>query len=203
MRVALGLGGWLGLAYAPADIAGLPDTYPFLRIISDMERETLLLWFSGILVAYLVIVEVRPYIRSALSGRAWLGLEEGGRYYRDLLVESGMNEGVKIFDSMSSPHPDQPTSSHVASAFRWIVQEAINEGRMEVVGTPENGSKSERLACVDDDATAYRKSREGESFFLMMNGVYYRNIQIKKSTIKSYADHVRAHDANLKKRVKA
>ena len=54
---------------------------------------------------------------------------------------------------------------------------------------------------VEDDANAYRKSREGDAFFLMQNGVYYRDLQIKRSTIKSYVEHVRDHDADLKRRV--
>lgn len=146
--------------------------------------------------------EARQSLSKKLDKYMWVGLEDGGRHYRDLMAEYGMSEGVRQFDSMSSPHPKQPTSSPVASAFRWVVQEAINEGKMEVWGIPENGSKPERLEKVDDDATAYRKSREGDSFFLMMDGVYYRGLQIKRSTIKSYAEYVRKHDADLKARVK-
>ncbi len=126
----------------------------------------------------------------------WADLESGGRYYRDLLSGMGMKQGVQMFDSMSSPHPEQPTSSPVASAFRWIVQEAINEGKMEVWGIPENGS-AQRISHVEDDMDAYRKSREGDAMFLMMDGVYYRDLQIKRSTIKSYVEHVRRHDAFL------
>ena len=133
----------------------------------------------------------------------WADLETGGRYYRDLLVGFGMTDAVKMFDSMASPHPKQPISSPVAGAFRWVVQEAVNENQMEVWGTPENGSKPERLENVDDDANAYRRSREGDSFFLMMDGVYYRDLQIKRSTIKSYAEHVRSHDAELKRSAEA
>ena len=135
-----------------------------------------------------------------LQAWRWLGLEDGGRYYRDLLSTMGETDGVRMFDSMASPHPSQPSKRPVASAFRWIVQEAINEGRMEVWGVPENGSKPVRLLKVDDDATAYRKFKEGDSEFLMMEGVYFRDLEIKRSTIKSYAEHVRAHDAELKRR---
>lgn len=147
--------------------------------------------------------DARSKVREiAAAASEWLGLEDGGRYYRDLLSGFGMAEGVKMFDSMSSPNPEQPTSSPVASAFRWCVQEAINEGKMEVRGVPENGSERERLTEVDDSVAAYRKSREGDVLFLMMDGVYYRDLQIKKTTIKSYVEYVRSHDAALDTRPK-
>jgi len=133
----------------------------------------------------------------------WSDLEVGGRYYRDLLAGYGMRDGYKMIDSMASPHPEQPTSSPVASAFRWVVQEAVNEGKMEVWGVPENGSRAEMLTSVDDDATGYRKFREGDPLFFMMDGVYYRDLLIKRSTIKSYAEHVRSHDAELKRSAEA
>lgn len=150
---------------------------------------------SFALLLVFICYENWPKWMQAANSIRWVSLESGGRYYRDLLSEYGMTDGVRMFDSMSSPHPSQPTSSPVASAFRWVVQEAINESRMEVWGVPENGSKPEKLVSVDDDASAYRKSREGDPFFLMMNGVYYRDLQIKRSTIKSYVEHVRRVDA--------
>lgn len=139
--------------------------------------------------------EARHVLLMRSDNSTWVGMENGGRYYRDLLSEFGMIDGVKMFDSMASSQPEQPTSSPVASAFRWKVQKTINAGLMDVWGTPENGSKAEKLTEVDDDFNAYRKSREGDSLFLMKDGVYYRDLQIKKSTIKSYAEHVRNHDS--------
>ncbi|NVK15027.1 MAG: hypothetical protein HWE35_12735 [Rhodobacteraceae bacterium] len=105
-----------------------------------------------------------------------------------------------MFDSMSSPHPNISSYDPVASAFRWIVQEAVNEGLIEVWGVPENGSRRERIVQAEDSTAAYRKSREGDALFLMMGGVYYRDLLIKRSTIKSYVEHVREHDAELKRR---
>lgn len=156
--------------------------------------------FSFALLLVFLCYENWPNWLQSSRDWQWADLELGGRYYRDLLAKYGMIDGVKSFDSMASPHPNQPTLNPVASAFRWIVQEAINEGRMEVWGVPENGTSPERLVSVDDDATAYRRSREGDSMFLMMDGVYYRDLQIKRSTIKSYVEYVRRHDAELKRR---
>ncbi|WP_353344875.1 hypothetical protein [Litorivita sp. NS0012-18] len=67
----------------------------------------------------------------------------------------------------------------------------MNEGKMELWGVPENGSTPERLLKIDDDITAYQKSLSSGEFFFTMNGVNYRNLRIKRSSIKSYVDHVR------------
>lgn len=198
LKAFIAVGGWLGLIYLPADLVGLPETYPFLNRLSDMNRETLLIWFSGLLVAYLLFVELRPYLRNYREGRAFLGLEDAGRYYRDLLVRHDMNDAVKIFDSMSSPHQDQPTSSPVASAFRWVAQEGVNDGVMEVWGVPENGSKPARLKDVEDDGLAHRRFLEGDPLFLMMDGVYYLDLKVKRSTIETYAKCVMRNDVQKK-----
>ncbi|OUS22316.1 hypothetical protein A9Q95_04810 [Rhodobacterales bacterium 59_46_T64] len=147
--------------------------------------------------------EARQKLADLIGPDSRVNLEVGGRLYRDLLSGYGMADGVKLFDSMASPHPHQPTASPVANAFRGIVEEAINEGMMEVWGIPENGSKREQITHVEDDMGAHRKSLDEGQFFLMMDGAYYRDLRIKRSTIKSYVEHVRRHDAELYSQSKA
>lgn len=167
-------------------------------------NENVVIWLPAAFFLFLAMIcwENWPRWIQATQGFRWVNLETGGRYYRDLITELDMNHQVKMFDSMSSPLPRHPTQYPVASAFRWIVQEAINEGKMEVWGVPENGSRPEKLVNVDDDATAYRQFREGDPLFLMMGGVYYRDLRIKRSTIKSYVEHTWRNEAELEDRKK-
>lgn len=61
-RSLLALGGYLGLLYVPADIWGLPETYPALRTVLEMDRETAVMIFAGLLVLYVAWIDARPLI---------------------------------------------------------------------------------------------------------------------------------------------
>lgn len=128
----------------------------------------------------------------------WCDMESAGRYHRDLLVEFGMTDGVRMFDSMASPA--LPTQNPVASAYSFIAVQGINEGHLEVWGIPENGSKEERLKEVDVSNASWRQWREGGPLTIQSNGIYYRDLRIKRSTVRSYAEHIREHDAKLMER---
>jgi len=162
----------------------------------------MLLAFGVAIICVGVVWDQIPRGLRLLQSYNWLDMDASGRYYRDLLVQQGQNDGVKMFDGMSSPNPNQPMESPVAGAFRWVLQQGINEGQIEAWGTPENGSRQERLTHAEDSFEAYKKSPKGDALFLMMNGVYYRGIVVRRSSIRSYVMHIVRHDAQLKRRSK-
>ena len=116
-----------------------------LWTVPDWLHDNVGIWLPAALSLLIVMAcwENWPRWMQLMQKSRWVDLEAGGRYYRDLMSKHGMADGVEMFDSMSSPNPSQPTGNPVASAFRWIVLEAVNDGRMEVWGTPENGSLAE------------------------------------------------------------
>lgn len=144
------------------------------------------------------IADFWPRLFSSWSSYIWLDMESGARLYRDLLVKNNMREARQMFDTMADPVLDDVNG--LTFSFRFIVQDGIKEGQMDVWGVPENGSMSEKITDPDDSVQAHRKMREGNPEFIMQDGVYYQDLKIRRSSIKSYVIHVRNHDAQLKRR---
>jgi hypothetical protein len=142
VRALLGFGGWVGLAYAPADIMGLPDAYPFLRGIAEMERESLLLWFSGALVIYLIWVEVgRPAWVWLTSGRGWVDSEEAGQVLFGYL---GKNQGARddLAENKERGHPFP-----FAEAMSVYLEDGINRGIIKAKGHEEHFFEYQEVPC--------------------------------------------------------
>ena len=164
-----------------------------------LEQNALWLMFAGCAAGLAwAVFDFWPRAFGWWHRRTWMNLEDGARHYRDLLVRYGMKEAVEMFDSMASPA--RPVLNPITSAFRFIVAEGINNGQMEVWGIPENGATAERLDRVDDHAAAFPDAVQSGDEFLMMSGVRYRDLRIRRSSIKSYVYWIGAHDDELKKR---
>ena len=125
----------------------------------------------------------------------WLDLECGARFFRDLLVQPNMAEAVKIFDTMSDPVDG--TKNGLTYCFRFYVEDGIKEGQMEVWGVPENGSKAEKLTNPSTTSDEHLKNRERDQDSIKQNGVYYRGLTIRRSSIRSCLELLRKHDAQL------
>ena len=54
---------WLGVAYAPSDLFGLTEAYPWLERVMEVDREAILIGFSFLLVLYVAWIDARPYFR--------------------------------------------------------------------------------------------------------------------------------------------
>ena len=56
--------GWLGVLYSPADLWGLPETYPWLgEVTSMLDRFDVLAIFSGLCVLYILWMDLRPFYK--------------------------------------------------------------------------------------------------------------------------------------------
>jgi hypothetical protein len=162
------------------------------------ENAPALLAIGALIVVFGITWDHWPEAMQFRRDLLWADMESAGRYHRDILVEFGMLDGVKMFDSMASSA--LPKQDPVASAYSFIAVEGINEGHLEVWGVPENGSKEERLKSVDVSYPSWRQWREGGALSIQSNGIQYRDLRVKKSTIRSYAEYIRQHDASLRDR---
>lgn len=62
-RTLLAVSGWVGILYLYPNIRDLPETYPSLAWVAEMERETALFIFTFVLVAYVAVIDARPFLR--------------------------------------------------------------------------------------------------------------------------------------------
>jgi hypothetical protein len=126
--------------------------------------------------------EWRNLLLEKIDAEEWINMEAAGRLHRDTLVEFGMTEGVKAFDSLTTTWLQVPNA--VAFAYSYFAAEGINDGVLEV------------------NADTYTKLIDSNEEFLCMDGTYYRQLRVKRSTVKSYVERIRRHDAELKERAK-
>lgn len=193
------LGGWLGLIYMPADIVGLPEAYPFIRPMLDMERETLLIWFSGFLVAYLVFVELRPYWRSWKKARSWVSYAEAAQIIYEDFRDNDMVAGLV----RDSNHP-RPVEAVMGS---WI-EDGLNEGIIQALGRLEHSREVDDLPSDVSIETGVMFERPDGGFCDEIaarerdTGLYWRSLQFKIKDIRKYLRHLEA-DTNEFERRKA
>jgi hypothetical protein len=94
---------YLGILYGPADLFGLPQTYPVLGQVADMlDRFTLLAIFSGILVVYILWIDLRPLIRSRM-GRDVKDCLRVGEFH---IAMGGIHNGSNVFQLKFNIHND-------------------------------------------------------------------------------------------------
>lgn len=107
-----------------------------------------------------------------------------------------------MLDSMASPHPVRVVDNTLADAFRFYLVEGIDAGQIEVWGVPKNGSVERRINQADTHHEAFSDQGGGGDLPVMMDGVYYHKLRIRRSSLRSYVDHIEKHDAELLRRAK-
>lgn len=198
-RSLLSIGSASGAIYAilvlPKRIPVVLDSYPIVRDM--LTPEVGLIALGIVFVVYVFSVDLRRY----LDVTKWLTTDDAARYFRDLLVRNHMQDGVNMFDTMIS---SARTRNPLVWAFRFYIEQGINDGQLNVWGTPENGYEEVKIPPrVKDDSTNYGPHELHSDFdpdFLCVDGVKHRRLRVRKSDIKSYVTHIRKHDAKLKRR---
>lgn len=155
----------------PSDIQSLWDKY--MIGLSTFAHVALALTMAVLLYLYWPLLNrlMPDRVRNVLSSDPiaksanWVNMDQGARYYRDLLVKSGMAETVRMFDKMADPV--LPDIDGLTFAFRFVVEDGIAEKQMDVWGVPENGSAPEKLTKPDDSVRVDRKRREGDSLCIV------------------------------------
>lgn len=191
------IGSLLGILYIPADIAGLPEAYPFVRRILNLERETKLIWFSGFLVAYLVFVELRPYWRAWKMGRSWVSYAEAAQIIYEDFRDNDMVAGL-IRDSN---HP-RPVEAVMGS---WI-EHGLNEGIIHGLGRLEHSREVEDVPSNVSIETGVMFERPDGSFSDEIaarernTGHYWRSLQFKIKDIRKYLRQLEAGTIEFERR---
>lgn len=183
VRVAFWVGGLIGLAYVPADIAGLPETYPVLRVVTDMERETLLFWFSSGLVIYLIYVEIRPYLREWRRRQSWVSYPEAAQIIYEEYKSNDMVLGL-----MSDTRHPRPVEDVMGS---WI-EDGIRREIIHPFGRREHSNEIEKIpANISIETGIVFEKPDGKfddeiAAFQPEGRIYWRNLRFKRKDILSY-----------------
>lgn len=197
VRLALGLGGWLGIVYAPADIIGLPETYPFLGWFLEMERETALVAFSGLLICYLVYVELRPYWKDWRKHRSWLSYPQAAQ----LIYEEFRDNDMVIGLIRDSGHP-RPVEDVMSS---WI-EDGINKKIIHALGRLEHSREDDPVpCCVSIETNVVFERSDGawdDEIAAKHNstGQYWRALRFRRREIIKYLDELKADTVEFERR---
>lgn len=127
-KVFLWTSTFVGLVYLPADVYGLTDTYPFLARVTELERETLLIGFSILLLVYLTFVEVRPHVARYRALTSWVEAEDAAKMIFEHIKSS--QQAVQTLKNRKSNESVIPYSGAVAPWF----EEGINDGELVAIG---------------------------------------------------------------------
>jgi len=92
---------WIGIFYLAKDVRDLPDALRAWRALVPINRETLFIWFSGLLVLWILVRDVRPVAVPYVQG--WFGWHPRSEVIAAL--DDRLGEGVSLRNIVASSAP--------------------------------------------------------------------------------------------------
>jgi hypothetical protein len=113
---------WIGILYLAKDVRELPDALQAWRALVPIDRETLFIWFSGLLVIWILVRDVRPVAVPHVWG--WFGWHPRSDVIAAL--DDRLEEGVALRNIVASGGPfDQATETAQFNDWNAAVVELL------------------------------------------------------------------------------
>jgi hypothetical protein len=200
VRMILAISMFVGLLTLPVDTIAIDDTYRANLPTISLPRETLFIWFSGALLAYLLFVELRLFIAKRLSFKEWVPYPVAAQMlYEELKDREVVSRLVR-----ESDHP-KPVEAVMAA---WV-EDGIHKGFVNVRGCREYSEISEGVpqdsalvdvllvTLPDGDQSHEVSAKKPET------KEYWRGLTVLRSSLKIYLRYLEDDTPNFERQLVA